>query len=72
MSVQLSIFNRLAYVLFSSELLVLTLSQLSQALEQSQKVRIDHRKLERLESTVLTVRLWLIHKGANCLGPTLV
>ena len=49
MSVQLSMFNRLAYVLFSSELLVLTLSQLSQALEQTQKVRVDHRELERFE-----------------------
>ena len=49
MSVQLSVFSRLACVLFSSELPVLTLSQVSQELKQAQKVRVDHRGLERFE-----------------------
>ena len=42
-------FSGLAYVLFLSELPVLTLSQLSQVLKQAQKVRVDHRELERFE-----------------------
>ena len=45
MSVQLNIFNRLAYVLFSSELSALTLSGLSQTLKQVEKVRVDRREL---------------------------
>ena len=49
MSVQVSIFYRFAYVLFSFELPLLTLNQLSQVLKQTQEVRVDRRELERFE-----------------------
>ena len=47
MSVQLAYSVDLRSI--SSELSVVTLSQLSQVLKQAQKVRVDHRELERFE-----------------------
>ena len=53
MSIQRTIFSEFAYVLFSSELPVLTLNQWRQVLKQAHKVRVDHSELERFEPLTL-------------------
>ena len=58
---------------FLSALPVLSLSQLSQELNQAQKVRVDRRELERFEPlTVWQFVSVAVHTITNCLGSTLV